>query len=247
MHRPDEGVFEKGSHVLEYWLANSVGFALARPKSRRRVTAVVIDPDTRQAQSLVVRRSHRRSQILSADAVTAVDPGRRVLYTAPQRRRTATHGRLSGSVSATAAPALRATRAARRGTTAIGSRTRSGIVRLGPVAAVAGTRSWSGARKSATIASQWANIAGSRTRSGIVRLRPVAAAAATHSRAGTRKCWALASQWGRRGAAAMAAAVGARLQPLARAYAHNAATIAGAYARAVTAGLFATRRRTLGR
>ena len=120
MHRPGEGSFEKGSHVLEYWLANSEGFALARPKSRRRVTAVVLDPGTRQARSLVVRRG-RRTQVVSASTVTAVDPRRRVLYTAPRRRPVP---RAAAQKSAMVAAEL---------AKAAGTSTRSGVERMQPV------------------------------------------------------------------------------------------------------------------
>ena len=199
MHRPTEGVFEQGSHVLEYWLANSEGFTVGQRPPKRRVAAVVIDPDTRRARSLVVRRGRRGTQLVSASAITAVDPKRRVLYTAPRRR-----------------------------VAAVGSQTRSGIVRLQPVAAAAGTHSRAAAQKSAAL-----------TRSGFERLRPVAIA-------GVQKSAVLAAECARR-LAAITAAAGDRLRPLAAAYAHNAVTIAQLYARAARHGLVAARSRVLER
>jgi hypothetical protein len=106
VHRPAEGVFERGSNVLEYWLANSEGFSVAHPDGKERVTAVVIDPETLQARSLVVRRSRRRTHVVAAARIAAVDPHGRVLYVTPRRRR----GRAIAPSWRTAAPALGAAR-----------------------------------------------------------------------------------------------------------------------------------------
>ena len=199
MHRPDEGVFEKGSHVLEYWLANIEGFTLARAPLKRRVTGVVVDPATGQAHSLIVRRSRRRTQVVAADAITAVDVHGRVLYAGRQRRRRAPrehrqHGRVW--IAAT-----------QRRAAAVGAQ-------LQPAATTA------------------AQVTGAAARQG-VSFASLAVAA------GARR----ASRWTR----AAVAAAGVRLGPLAAAYAHNAATIARAYARAVRDGLLAARSRTLER
>ena len=171
MHRSSEGVFEKGSHVLVYWLANSEGFTLSQRPVKRRVTGVVIDPATGQAHSLVVGRSQ-----VSADAVTAVDVRKRTLYLSRRRRERAPRDYAWLT-------------AARRQAAAAGM----AIARL----------TGAGARRSAIFAAHWARVG--------------------------------------------ATATDARLRPLASAYAHNAAAIAGAYARAARGGWVAARDRTLER
>ncbi|MES1246704.1 MAG: hypothetical protein ABUS54_03400, partial [Actinomycetota bacterium] len=89
MQQQRPGVFGRESNVLDYWLAHCEGFTIGK----RPVTAVVIDPETRRARSLVVRRSRRRTQVVSADAIAAVDPSARVLHMARRRRTRTTAAR----------------------------------------------------------------------------------------------------------------------------------------------------------
>jgi hypothetical protein len=82
-------VFERGSNVLEYWLAHAEGFEVApRMLRRRRVERVVLDPAGGHAKAVIVRSSFRRSrQLLPADAVVGVDAFARVLHVdGPQPR-----------------------------------------------------------------------------------------------------------------------------------------------------------------
>ena len=172
MHRSSEGVFEKGSHVLEYWLANSEGFTLSQRPVKRRVTGVVIDPATGQAHSLVVGRS----QVVSAEAVGAVDVRKRTLYLSRRWRK----------------------RAPRDYAWLTAARRQAAVTGMAAARATD-----SGARRSATFTAHWARVA--------------------------------------------AGAGDVRLRPLAFAYAHNAAAIAGAYGRAARSGGVAARSRTLER
>jgi hypothetical protein len=75
-----EGVFERGSHVVDYWLAHSEGFTLGKPSARRRVTGVLCDRHTGRAQTLYVESIRRRPRTVPARSVAAVDPFKRVLY-----------------------------------------------------------------------------------------------------------------------------------------------------------------------
>lgn len=84
-----EGVFERGNHVVDYWLAHCEGFKLGKPTSSRQVAAVVCDRRTGRARMLVVKSGAGRPHTLSAGAIAAVDPFNKVLYLEPraQRRR----------------------------------------------------------------------------------------------------------------------------------------------------------------
>lgn len=70
-------VFPRGSHVLEYWLAHAEGFTV---RSQGTVERVIVEPLYGRATALVVRSGRlRRRHVVSAAAVTAVDPEARVL------------------------------------------------------------------------------------------------------------------------------------------------------------------------
>ena len=74
---PGTLVFPRGSHVLEYWLAHAEGFTV---RSRGPVERVIVEPLYGRATALVVRSGVlRRREVVSAAAVTAVDPEARVL------------------------------------------------------------------------------------------------------------------------------------------------------------------------
>jgi hypothetical protein len=85
-----EGLFERDSHVVDYWLAHCEGFTLGK----RRVTGVVCDQSTGRARTLFVESGLRKSHPLPARAVAAVDPFNKVLYLEKrtQRRSTQTAG-----------------------------------------------------------------------------------------------------------------------------------------------------------
>jgi hypothetical protein len=78
-----EGVFERGNHVVDYWLAHCEGFKLGK----RRITGVVCDERTGRARTLFIESGPRKSQALPARAVAAVDPFNKVLYLEPRTRR----------------------------------------------------------------------------------------------------------------------------------------------------------------
>jgi hypothetical protein len=79
--RQGQRSFERGSHVREYWLANCVGFAVAGSPTHARVKAVVVDPaDGRAHHVLVGGWTRRRTRVLPAERIEAVDPFERVLY-----------------------------------------------------------------------------------------------------------------------------------------------------------------------
>lgn len=86
--QPQATVFERGSHVHEYWLAHAEGFhVVSRRKPRGRVDHVVVDRERGSAAALVVRRKRgRRPRRIPVMAVSAVDPFERLLYLAPRRR-----------------------------------------------------------------------------------------------------------------------------------------------------------------
>jgi hypothetical protein len=74
---PGTLVFPRGSHVLEYWLAHAEGFTV---RSRGPVERVIVEPLYGRATALVIRSGVlRRREVVSAAAVTAVDPEARVL------------------------------------------------------------------------------------------------------------------------------------------------------------------------
>jgi len=74
---PETLVFPRGSHVLEYWLAHAEGFTV---RSRGQVEGVIVEPLYGRATALVVRTGvFRRREVVSAAAVTTVDPEARVL------------------------------------------------------------------------------------------------------------------------------------------------------------------------
>ena len=74
---PGTLVFPRGSHVLEYWLAHAEGFTV---RSRGPVERVIVEPLYGRATALVVRTGVlRRREVVSAAAVTTVDPEARVL------------------------------------------------------------------------------------------------------------------------------------------------------------------------
>ena len=105
-----EGVFQRGSHVVDYWLAHCEGFTLGKA-SARRVTGVVCDRHTGRAQTLYVESIRRRPRTVPARSVAAVDPFKRVLYLerrAPVLRRARQNTTLRARVSPYAHSAARA-------------------------------------------------------------------------------------------------------------------------------------------
>jgi len=82
--RHNEGLFERGSNVVDYWLAHCEGFDLGRSASGRHVTAVVCDRHTGHAHTLLVRSRTRRTRMVPAHAISAVDPFNKVLYLEPR-------------------------------------------------------------------------------------------------------------------------------------------------------------------
>jgi hypothetical protein len=87
MSSAPEGVFERGNHVVDYWLAHCEGFKLGKPTSSRQVAAVVCDQRTGRARMLVVKSGAGRPHTLSAAAIAAVDPFNKVLYLEPRAPR----------------------------------------------------------------------------------------------------------------------------------------------------------------
>jgi hypothetical protein len=80
MPRAREGLFERDSNVVDYWLAHCEGFTLGKATSGRRVTGVVCDQRTGRARTLFVESGLRRSHAVPAQAIAAVDPFNKVLY-----------------------------------------------------------------------------------------------------------------------------------------------------------------------
>jgi hypothetical protein len=217
VHRPGE-VFERGSHVLDYWLANSEGFTV----DKQRVTAVVIDPETRHARSLIVQRSRRRTHVVAADSITAVDPHGRVLYVAPRRRRERMPRRTQ-TVAVTMSHTARAS----------ASRSRAALAVVTPVVATQARRGATGSTSAARVVGRRSSEAVAWLAAGLVSVtatcaRRGVAFIARASRAAARHCDA-ALAW---------------LAPIVRAYAQHSAALAvglghrsraatGAYWRAV--------------
>jgi hypothetical protein len=105
-----EGVFERGSHVVDYWLAHCEGFTLGKAASARRVTGVACDRHTGHAHTIYVESIRRRPRTVPARSVAAVDPFKRVLYLerrAPVLRRTREQATLRARVSPYAHSAAR--------------------------------------------------------------------------------------------------------------------------------------------
>ena len=83
--RHGHGIFERGSHVREYWLAHCEGFTVVESTSRLRVRAVVVDPTDGRASTVVAgAATSRRARVLPVDRIHAVDPFERVLYVEPR-------------------------------------------------------------------------------------------------------------------------------------------------------------------
>ena len=80
MPRAREGLFERGSNVVDYWLAHCEGFKLGKATSGKRVTGVVCDERTGHARTLFVESGLRKSHALPAQKIAAVDPFNKVLY-----------------------------------------------------------------------------------------------------------------------------------------------------------------------
>lgn len=101
-----EGVFERDSHVVDYWLAHCEGFKLGKATSGRRVAGVLCDQRTGRARTLLIESGLRKSQPLPARAVAAVDPFNRVLYLEKRTERRSTQ--TAGVVAMATARHLRA-------------------------------------------------------------------------------------------------------------------------------------------
>jgi len=80
MPRAREGLFERDSNVVDYWLAHCEGFKLGKATSGKRVTGVVCDERTGRARTLFVESGLRKSHALPAQRIAAVDPFNKVLY-----------------------------------------------------------------------------------------------------------------------------------------------------------------------
>jgi hypothetical protein len=129
-----EGLFERGNHVVDYWLAHCEGFKLGK----KRVTGVVCDQHTGRARTLLIESGLRKSHPLPARAIAAVDPFNMVLYLVPRatrrdlsvRQHVGPHARRAAVVgTATARGSLALAAAGLR----IGWRySRNGVVWLGP-------------------------------------------------------------------------------------------------------------------
>jgi hypothetical protein len=81
-----ERMFRRGSHVLEYWLANAEGFDVSSGARRLGVVERVrVEPARGHARELVVRTPalHRRRRLAAGEFV-AVDPAARRLEVLPQ-------------------------------------------------------------------------------------------------------------------------------------------------------------------
>lgn len=122
-----EGVFERGSNVVDYWLAHCEGFKLGNATSGRRVAAVVCDRHTGHARTLLVESRRRRPHMLPARTIAAVDPFNKVLYLEPRRN--------AGDVVATTVELVRprahrvvlaAMASARRSSTVVAAAVRNG-------------------------------------------------------------------------------------------------------------------------
>jgi hypothetical protein len=81
-------VFQRGSNVLEYWLDHAEGFEVRfRRGVRGHVESVVVDPASGRAQGLVVRKARtRRTRVIPAQSIVAVDPFAEVLVTRRSER-----------------------------------------------------------------------------------------------------------------------------------------------------------------
>jgi hypothetical protein len=92
-----EGVFERGNHVVDYWLAHCEGFKLGKAQ----VTAVLCDRHTGHARMLFVKSGAGRPHTLSARAIAAVNPFNKVLYLEPRtpRRRMQSAGRVALAIA----------------------------------------------------------------------------------------------------------------------------------------------------
>src|SRR5690348_16753826 len=109
LHRHDHGtLFERDSHVLDYWLAHCDGFAIARNGVRARVAGVVVDPADGRARSVLVRSAPGgRTRVVDAATVVAVDPFQKVLYLERRGSGTARAAGRAGRASAVRAAAVR--------------------------------------------------------------------------------------------------------------------------------------------
>lgn len=73
-------VFERGSNILEYWLANAEGFLVRAHGSRVGVVrGVTVDPVGGRATDLVLRTRLHGTRVVRATTILAVDPARQVL------------------------------------------------------------------------------------------------------------------------------------------------------------------------
>jgi hypothetical protein len=145
-----EGLFERGNHVVDYWLAHCEGFKLGK----KRVTGVVCDQRTGHARTLLIESGLRKSHPLPARAIAAVDPFNKVLYLEP--RATRRELRLRGLVGPHARRGAVVGMATARGSVALaaaglrigGRHSKNGALWLGP-------RLGAAARTSALLARKW--------------------------------------------------------------------------------------------
>ena len=84
-----EGSFAGSGAIGRYWQTQCRGFEVRSERGRRlgTVEALELDRKTRATVALLVRRRRRKPLRLRPEAVTAVDPWRRLLVVAVSRRR----------------------------------------------------------------------------------------------------------------------------------------------------------------
>lgn len=74
-------LFERGSNVVDYWLAHAEGFEVGSARiGRERVERVIVEPTTGRARGLIVHAPFRRRRLIRAEAFIAADPLQRRLH-----------------------------------------------------------------------------------------------------------------------------------------------------------------------
>jgi hypothetical protein len=126
-------VFQRGSAVLDYWLAHPEGLTVRPLNARveRAVGPVPFGP----AEALVVRKPGGRTRVIAADAIVAVAPASEELYLDdpggdPVHKRAAALARVALAGGAWLAP--RVARQSRRAAVAVYRASRAGGAWLAP-------------------------------------------------------------------------------------------------------------------
>jgi hypothetical protein len=200
--RSGRAVFRRGSNVLEYWLDHAEGFEIRyRRRSRGHVESLLVDSHSGRTEGLVVRSPMiRRTRVIPAESIVAVEPFERVLMP-----------RLESS------PLVRTGRATKRSAVGLGGAGWRGALWLGPrvrhAAAAAGRggrragaymvgaaawlspRAWTATKTASTRSAaavhsagrQVAESSGTAWAWGHPRLSSLARASATGARSGARR------------------------------------------------------------